>query len=71
MAEQDNPGSGHSFHGLGAGEAKTLAELGAGERIRTAGLPFTSSLAQNSGRTTCTAATDLCSDGTHFTCFHK
>ena len=27
--------------------------------------------AQGSGRTTCTDATDWCSDGTHFTCLHK
>ena len=64
MAEQDNPGSGHSFHGLGAGEAKTLADLGAGERIRTAGLPFTRSPAACTDRASCTDDTGNRADGT-------
>jgi hypothetical protein len=51
--------------------AITPSDLGAGERIRTAGLPFTRSVAQRSERTTCTDTTDWCRDDTHFTWFHN
>jgi hypothetical protein len=55
----------------GGGEVDTTAELRAGERIRTADLPFTRSVAQRSERTTCTDTTDWCRDDTHFTWFHN
>ena len=58
-------------HRPSADGAKNLSDMGAGERIRTAGLPFTRSPAQRSERTTCTDTTDWCRDGTHFTWFHK
>ena len=49
----------------GGGEVGTTAELGAGERIRTADLPFTRSTASCNMRATCADDTDHRTDGTH------
>jgi hypothetical protein len=64
-AWQDSRDQCHSFHGWDAGGPKTLAELGAGERVRTAGLPFTRSTAPCTECSTCTDDTDHCTHGTH------
>jgi hypothetical protein len=63
--QQDSFGQGHSLYGLDAGGGKTVADPGAGERIRTAGLPFTRSPALCSERSTCTDDTDHCTEDTH------
>ena len=61
----DRPGQCHSFHNRsthwGAKRVPTLAELGAGERIRTAGLPFTRSTAPRTVRASCTMAQAMAS----------
>ena len=41
-----------------------VLDLGAGERLRTANLPFTSSAASRAERANCTDGTDNCADGT-------
>jgi hypothetical protein len=47
----------HSFHAWDRGEGFTLAELGSGEWVRTAGLPFTRSTAPCTVRASCTNGT--------------
>jgi hypothetical protein len=51
------------FHGPGLRQRTYLAELGAGERIRTAGLPFTRSVFTRCTGTNCTNGTGNRTDG--------